>query len=63
MKTQIGIVGGGLGGLLTAYHLQEKCEDVCDITLLEASARFGGKILTSRFNAAPVLYEAGVAEL
>ena len=63
MKTQIGIVGGGLGGLLTAYHLQAKCEDVCDITILEASERFGGKILTNHFNAAPVLYEAGVAEL
>src|SRR5262252_9225295 len=63
MKTQIGIVGGGLGGLLTAYHLQEKCEDVCDITILEASERLGGKILTNRFNAVPVLYEAGVAEL
>ncbi len=63
MKTQIGIVGGGLGGLLTAYHLQEKCEDVCDITILEASERFGGKILTNCFNAAPALYEAGVAEL
>jgi len=63
MKTQIAIIGGGLGGLMTAYHLQEKCEDVCDITIFEASERFGGKILTNRFNAAPVLYEAGVAEL
>ncbi|MBM3222806.1 MAG: methyltransferase domain-containing protein [Candidatus Tectomicrobia bacterium] len=63
MKTQIAIVGGGLGGLMTAYHLQAKCEDVCDITILEASPRFGGKIVTKRFDAAPVLYEAGVAEL
>src|SRR4029453_16168938 len=63
MKTQIGIVGGGLGGLLTAYHLQEKCEDVCDITILEASERCGGKILTNCFNAAPALYEAGIPEL
>ena len=63
MKTQIAIVGGGFGGLLTAYHMQEKCEDVCDITIFEASARCGGKILTNRFNAVPVLYEAGVAEL
>ena len=42
MKTQIAIVGGGLGGLITAYHLQEKCEDVCDITIFEASERCGG---------------------
>ncbi|MGE3538043.1 MAG: FAD-dependent oxidoreductase [Candidatus Tectimicrobiota bacterium] len=63
MKTQIAVVGGGLGGLMTAYHVQAKCEDVCDLTIFEASQRFGGKILTKRFHAAPVLYEAGVAEL
>lgn len=63
MKTQIAVVGGGLGGLMTAYHLQAKCEDVCDVTIFEASERFGGKILTKRFHAAPALYEAGVAEL
>ncbi len=63
MKTQIAIIGGGLGGLMTAYHLQAKCEDVCDITLLEASPRCGGKMVTQRFHTVPVLYEAGVAEL
>ena len=31
--------------------------------MVPASERFGGKILTNHFNAVPVLYEAGVAEL
>ena len=32
------------------------------ITLLEASGRLGGKLQTRRFDSAPVMYEAGVAE-
>jgi monoamine oxidase len=32
------------------------------LTLFEASSRLGGKIQTRRFETAPVLYEAGVAE-
>jgi monoamine oxidase/SAM-dependent methyltransferase len=60
---RIGIVGGGPGGLFTAYLLQEFCSDLCEVTLFEAGPRLGGKVLTQQFTAAAVPYEAGVAEL
>jgi protoporphyrinogen oxidase len=59
---RICIIGGGPGGLFTARFLLRK-EPSVDITVLEATPRFGGKILTKQFEAAPVIYEAGVAEL
>lgn len=59
---RICIIGGGPGGLFTARFLLRK-EPSVDITILEATPRFGGKILTQQFEAAPVTYEAGVAEL
>jgi SAM-dependent methyltransferase len=34
-----------------------------DVTLFEATARLGGKILTQQFETIPAIYEAGVAEL
>jgi monoamine oxidase len=46
---------------MTAHQLQERVD--CDITLFESSQRLGGKIRTATFNTAPVLYEAGAAEL
>src|SRR5438045_9107303 len=61
--TQVGIMGGGPGGLLAAYFLVQKCPMDCDITVFEASGRLGGKVLSRRFTQAPVPYEAGVAEL
>jgi SAM-dependent methyltransferase/predicted NAD/FAD-dependent oxidoreductase len=61
--TRIAIVGGGPGGLFSAYLLQEHCADLCDLTLFEASPRLGGKVVTRQFTTAPVPYEAGVAEL
>src|SRR5262245_36817103 len=61
--TRIAIVGGGPGGLLTAYLLEEFCNDLCELTLFEAGPRLGGKVLTGQFATAPVPYEAGVAEL
>jgi protoporphyrinogen oxidase/SAM-dependent methyltransferase len=61
--SRIAIVGGGPGGLFTAYLLQEYCADLCQVTLFEASPRLGGKVRTSQFATAPVCYEAGVAEL
>ncbi|HUA34712.1 MAG TPA: FAD-dependent oxidoreductase [Candidatus Binataceae bacterium] len=60
---RVGIVGGGLGGLLTAYMLERRSPRPCDITIFEASARLGGKIITRQFESAPVRYEAGAAEL
>jgi monoamine oxidase/SAM-dependent methyltransferase len=59
----LAIVGGGPGGLMSAWHLKKKLRDQCRITIFEASDRLGGKILTSRFDAAPAIYEAGVAEI
>jgi Flavin containing amine oxidoreductase len=45
-------------------HLLERFPvGVFDITLFEATARLGGKILTQRFDTIPAIYEAGVAEL
>lgn len=60
---QVGIIGGGPGGLMTAYCLQKHAGVPYRATLFEASGRLGGKILTCRFNRAPVLYEAGAAEI
>lgn len=59
---RIAIVGGGPGGLMTAYLLEEKYKDSCQTTLFEASNRTGGKLVTEHFKTAPVIYEAGVAE-
>jgi monoamine oxidase len=58
----IGIVGGGPGGLITAYSLLKLASVPVNITLFEASSRLGGKILTPQFHSAPVRYEAGAAE-
>jgi monoamine oxidase len=48
---------------MTAYFLQQRSSLPCAITLFEASDRLGGKIVTGRFETAPVPYEAGAAEL
>lgn len=61
--TSVAIIGGGPGGLMTAYLLERNCKQACQTTLFEASDRIGGKILTRRFDSAPVIYEAGVAEV
>jgi protoporphyrinogen oxidase len=59
----LAIVGGGPGGLMSAWHLKKKLGDLCRITIFEASDRLGGKVVSRRFDAAPALYEAGVAEI
>jgi monoamine oxidase/SAM-dependent methyltransferase len=59
----IGIVGGGPGGLMTAWFLKHKLAELSEVTVFEASDRLGGKIMTRRFDSAPVIYEAGVAEI
>src|SRR6202050_5168406 len=60
--TQIAILGGCPGGLMTAYLLEQKYRDSCETTLFEASGRTGGKIVLTQFDSAPVIYEAGAAE-
>jgi protoporphyrinogen oxidase/SAM-dependent methyltransferase len=59
----LAIVGGGPGGLMSAWYLKKKLGDLCRITIYEASDRVGGKILTRKFDTAPAMYEAGVAEI
>jgi protoporphyrinogen oxidase len=59
----IGIVGGGPGGLMTAYSIQKWADDPFRITLFEAGKRLGGKVLTHTFQTLPATYEAGAAEL
>ena len=60
--TKIGIIGGGPGGLISAYLLEKKYPGACEATLFEATERLGGKIQTRRFDSAELLYEGGVAE-
>lgn len=60
---RVAIIGGGPGGLMTAYFLQRHATTPFRATIFEASQRLGGKILTDRFSVAPVSYEAGAAEL
>jgi protoporphyrinogen oxidase len=60
---RIGIIGGGPGGLMTAYALQKEATFPCEVTIFEASSRTGGKIITRQFQTEPVPYEAGAAEL
>jgi monoamine oxidase len=61
--TKVAIVGGGPGGLIAAYRLEQKTPEPLEIHLFEASDRLGGKIISKRFNHVPLLYEAGMAEL
>jgi len=60
---RIAIVGGGPGGLLTAFHLGRAATRPLATTIFEAGSRIGGKVLTPSFESAPVRYEAGAAEL
>jgi monoamine oxidase len=59
----IAIVGGGPGGLLTAFFLGRAASRPLRVTIFEAADRLGGKVLTPSFATAPVRYEAGAAEL
>src|SRR5437660_12449188 len=59
----LAIVGGGPGGLMSAWYLRKKLGDLCRITIFEASDRLGGKIVTRKFDSAAAMYEAGVAEI
>src|SRR5436190_14898390 len=59
----LAIVGGGPGGLMSAWYLRQKLGDNSRVTIYEASDRVGGKIVTRKFASAPAMYEAGVAEI
>jgi monoamine oxidase len=63
MTCRVAIIGGGPGGLMTSYRLQQRCSVPFEATIYEASPRLGGKILTQKFVSCPVGYEAGAAEL
>src|SRR5246127_3333893 len=59
----LAIVGGGPGGLMSAWYLKRKLGDLCRITIYEASDRLRGQIGPSEFGFAPAMYEAGFAEI
>jgi protoporphyrinogen oxidase/SAM-dependent methyltransferase len=59
----IAIVGGGPGGLMTSWHIDNKLEHEANVTIFEASDRLGGKIVTRTFDKNGAIYEAGVAEI
>jgi len=59
----LAIVGGGPGGLMSAWYLKRKLGEPCRITIYEASDRLGGKVLSGKFDSAPAMFEAGVAEI
>ncbi len=60
---KVAIIGGGPGGLMTAYRLEKCTKFHWQITLFEGGDRLGGKIATRQFDSAPGLhYEAGAAE-
>jgi protoporphyrinogen oxidase len=46
----LAIVGGGPGGLMSAWYLKKKLGELCRVTIFEASDRVGGKILTRKFD-------------
>jgi oxygen-dependent protoporphyrinogen oxidase len=48
VKKRIAILGGGISGLTAAYVLDRDYAGACDVTLFEASSRFGGIIETVR---------------
>ena len=51
----LAIVGGGPGGLMSAWYLKRKLGNLCQVTIFEASDRLGGKILTRKFDSAPTI--------
>lgn len=61
-KMRVVIIGGGPGGLFTAWQLQAKAGVACDIKVFESNNRVGGKIV-SREMPGIGPYEAGVAEI
>ena len=61
-RWNIGIIGGGPGGLFTAYLLERYRSTPLNITIFESTHRLGGKLLTEQFSSKDMYYEAGAAE-
>jgi SAM-dependent methyltransferase len=59
---RVAIIGGGPGGLFTAWHLADRIGAACKVTIYEATDRLGGKIITGEFPGIGK-YEAGAAEI
>ena len=59
---RVAIIGGGPGGLFTAWHLADRLGAACKVTIYEATDRLGGKILTGKFPGVGS-YEIGAAEI
>ncbi|MFM8931525.1 MAG: NAD(P)-binding protein, partial [Gemmataceae bacterium] len=59
---RIAIVGGGPGGLFTAWNLEHRADSPFELTLFEGTERLGGKVLTPVFSTQGIRYEAGAAE-
>ncbi len=47
-EQSLGIVGGGISGLAVAYYAVKNGQDPKNITVYEASGRFGGQIMTEQ---------------
>jgi oxygen-dependent protoporphyrinogen oxidase len=47
-RRRVVVAGGGITGLAAAYRLLARGEGRLDVTLLEASPRLGGSLLTIR---------------
>ena len=45
-RRRLAVIGGGIAGLAAAYELAETLQGKCELLLLEASSRLGGKIET-----------------
>src|SRR6478672_10684155 len=54
MRRHVVVVGGGITGLSAAFELR-RAADPPDVTVLEASDRLGGKILTTPFAGLPAV--------
>ena len=48
-KTKVVIIGAGISGLSCAEKLSNQLSVQCDVTILEARDRIGGRINTCRF--------------
>lgn len=59
---RVAIIGGGPAGLMSADQLERRGRGDVEAVLFEAADRLGGKLQTRTFAAAPMLYEAGIAE-